>query len=136
MNQWLADTNVILDVLGADKQFGPASRQTLSDCSENGILVINPIIFAEVAACIDSIEELDALLPHELFRRDPLPWEAAFLAGRAFAGYKKAGGRKKRMLADFLIGSHAVVKGFGLITRDSGIGKYFNAHIINPIPAY
>lgn len=132
MNQWLADTNVILDVLGADKQFGPVSRQVLSDCAEKGILVINPVIFAEVGACIDNLEELDTLLPQELFRRDPLPWEAAFLAGRAFAGYKKAGGKKKRMLADFLIGSHAAVKEFGLITRDSGIEKYFKVHVRNP----
>lgn len=136
MNQWIADTNVILDVLGADKQFGPASRQALSDCAENGILVINPVIFAEVGACIDSIEELDTLLPQELFRRDPLPWEAAFLAGRAFAGYKKAGGMKKRMLADFLIGAHAAVQGFGLITRDSGIKKHFKIHVLNPAFVY
>lgn len=132
MKQWLVDTNVILDVVGADKQFGPASQKTLSECAENGILVINPVIFGEVGAWIESLEELDALLPEDLFRRDPLPWEAAFLAGKAFAGYKKTGGKKKRMLADFLIGAHAAVNGFGLITRDGGIGKYFEVHVLNP----
>lgn len=106
MKQWLVDTNVIL--------------------------VINPVIFAEVSACIESLEELDNLLPEELFRRDHLPWEAIFLAGRAFAGYKKGGGQKKRMLADFLIGAHAAVHEFGLITRDSGIAKYFAIHVRNP----
>jgi len=132
MRGWLVDTNVILDVIGADEKFGPLSRQTLLECAENGILVINPLIFSEVGAWIESLEELDSLLPEDLFRRDPLPWEAAFLAGKAFAEYKKAGGPKKRMLADFLIGAHAAVEEFGLITRDSGIEKYFQIHVINP----
>jgi hypothetical protein len=132
MKQWIVDTNVLLDVLGADEQFGPASRQILSDCFESGILVINPVIFSEVGGWIDSLEELDSLLPEEVFRRDQLPWEAAFLAGKAFTRYKRAGGRKKRMLADFLIGAHAAVKEFGLITRDSGIGRYFEIDVLNP----
>jgi len=135
VKQWLVDTSVILDVLGADEKFGPVSRQVLSDCAANGILVINPVIFAEVGAWIDSLEELDSLLPEDVFRRDSLPWEAAFLAGKAFTRYKRAGGGKNRMLADFLIGAHAAVKGFTLITRDSGIGKYFEIHVVNPASA-
>lgn len=133
MKQWLVDTNVILDVLGADEQFGQVSRAALSGCAESGVLVINPIIFAEVGAWIDSLEELDSLLPEDVFRRDSLPWEAAFLAGKAFTRYKKAGGRKKRILADFLIGAHAAVNGFALITRDGGIGKYFDIHVLSPL---
>ncbi len=133
MKQWLVDTNVILDVLGADEKFGQVSRQALTYCAENGVLVINQVIFAEVGAWIDTLEELVALLPDGLFRRDSLPWEAAFLAGKAFTRYKRAGGEKKRMLADFLIGAHAAVKGFTLITRDSGIGKYFEIQVLNPL---
>ena len=132
MKEWLVDTNVILDVIGADKRFGASSKRVLADCAENGILVINPVIFAEVGAWLESIEELDALLPETLFRRDPLPWEGAFLAGQAFARYKKAGGAKKRMLADFLIGAHAAVKRFGLISRDRGMEKVFTINILNP----
>jgi predicted nucleic acid-binding protein len=77
-------------------------------CATTGVLVINPVIFAEVAVMIDSLEELNVLLPETLFRRDPLPWEAAFLAGRAFRRYKQAGGGKRRMLADFFIGAHGL----------------------------
>ncbi len=132
MKQWLVDTNVLLDVIGADEQFGQASKQALSECAKSGILVINPIIFGEVGAYLESLEETDDLLPDSLFRRDDLPWEAAFLAGKAFAKYKKGGGQKKRILADFLIGAHAAVMGFGIISRDSGVGKYFNIHVFNP----
>lgn len=133
MNEWLVDTNVILDVLGGDERFGAVSKQVLADCAEKGVLVINPIIFAEVGAWIDSLEELDALLPEDLFRRDSLPWEASFLAGKAFAGYKQSGGGKNRMLADFMIGAHAAVMGYGLISQDKGIEKYFKIHVINPV---
>lgn len=132
MKQWLVDTNVILDVIGADERFGTVSKKLLSECAENGILVINPIIFAEVGAYLDSLEELDSLLPEDLFRRDDLPWEAAFLAGKAFTRYKREGGQKKRMLADFLIGAHAALMGFGIISRDEGIDKYFRVHVLNP----
>ena len=132
MKQWLVDTNVILDVIGADKQFGEASKQSLSECCKSGVLVINPVIFAEVSAYLDSLEETDDLLPDSLFRQDSLPWEAAFLAGKAFVKYKSEGGQKKRILADFLIGAHAAVMGFDIISRDSGIGKYFKVHVFNP----
>ena len=132
MKQWLVDTNVLLDVIGADKKFGQASKQALSECSKGGVLIINPVVFAEVGAYLDSLEEIDSFLPDSLFRRDALPWEAAFLAGKAFARYKKSGGTKKRMLADFLIGAHAAVMGFGIISRDSGIGKHFKVHVFNP----
>lgn len=132
MKEWLVDTNVLLDVLGADESFGHLSKKVLADCAEAGVLVINPIIFSEVGAWMESLEELDSLLPEELFRRDPLPWEGAFLAGKAFARYKRAGGQKRRILADFLIGAHAAVEGFVLISRDSGIGRYFEIQILNP----
>ena len=132
MKQWLVDTNVLLDVIGADKQFGQASKQALSECAKGGVLIINPVVFAEVGAYLDSLEETDSFLSDSLFRRDALPWEAAFLAGKAFARYKKSGGAKKRMLADFLIGAHAAVMGFNVISRDSSIGKHFKVHVFNP----
>jgi hypothetical protein len=84
MNEFLVDTNVILDVIGADKKFGLISKRCLTRCASTGVLVINSVIYAEVGAVIETIEELDELLPISLFRRDPLPWEAAYLAGRAF----------------------------------------------------
>ena len=71
------DTNVILDVIGADPEFGHLSRLALEQTAEEGALVINPVVFAEVGALVDSIEELDELVPESLFRRDASR-EAAF----------------------------------------------------------
>ena len=132
MNGWLIDTNILLDIIGADARFGDRSRAVLEEQSESSVLVINPIVYAEVGALIESREELDELLPLGLFRRDPLPYAAAFLAGQAFARYKTQGGNKKRMLADFLIGAHAAVADLGLITRDQGYARYFDIPIIDP----
>ncbi|HMT93752.1 type II toxin-antitoxin system VapC family toxin [uncultured Thiothrix sp.] len=130
--EWLVDTNVLIDIIHEDPLFAEASTQALERCAEHGILVINPIIYGEVGAICDSLEELDSLLSLGLFRRDPLIWEASFLAGQAFRRYRKNGGQKQRVLANFLIGAHASVAGFGLISRDTGYLKYFKLELLNP----
>lgn len=135
MNAYLVDTNVLLDVIGADPQFGPASKECLLRCGNTGMLVINPVIYAEVSAVIETLEELDTLLPNTLFRHDPLPWEAAFLAGRAFRQYRARGGSRTRVLADFLIGAHAATEKMTLITRDRGYATYFQVAIEDPTEA-
>jgi len=132
MNEWLVDTNVLLDVLGADPVHGERSRDLLERCAEQGVVVINPVVFAEVAAFIPALEDLDRLLPGEVFRRDPIPWEAAYLAGRALSRYRQTGVSRERVLADFLIGAHAAVAGFGLLTRDRGYARHFDLEILNP----
>lgn len=133
--EWLVDTNVLIDIINDDPQFAESSTQALERCAQSGILVINPVIYGEVGAICDSLEELDSLLPRDLFRRDNLIWEATFLAGQAFRRYRQNKGQKKRVLADFLIGAHASVAGFGLISRDSGYAKYFKLELLNPAEA-
>ena len=132
MKQFLVDTTVLLDVIGADERFGPASRDCLTRCATAGALVINPVIYAEVGAVIETIEDLDQLLPKSLFRRDSLPWEAAFLAGRVFRRYRRRGGSRSRVLADFLIGAHASTEELTLISRDQGYASYFKVDIEDP----
>lgn len=80
------------------------------------------------------VEELDAALPSTYFRRLPLPWEAAFLAGKCFLDYRRKGGRKRSPLPDFYIGAHAEVGGMTLLTRDAArYNTYFPAlRIIAP----
>jgi predicted nucleic acid-binding protein len=90
----------------------------LARCAESGMLVINPIIYAEVSVGFERIEELDDVLPADSFRRDPLPWEAAFLAGKCFLAYRRKGGARRSPLPDFYIGAHAAVSGLPLLTRD------------------
>jgi predicted nucleic acid-binding protein len=132
MKAYLVDTNILLDVIGADIQFGERSKNCLTRCAVDGVLVIDPVIYAEVGAVIASIEELDELLPRSLFRRDPMPWEACYLAGRALHRYRSCGGSRNRVLADFLIGAHATVAGMDLITRDRGYARYFEISIVDP----
>jgi predicted nucleic acid-binding protein len=64
-------------------------------------------------------DELNAAFPATLYRRDPLPWEAGFLAGKCFVQYRRRGGLRSSPLSDFYIGAHAAVGGFGLLTRDA-----------------
>lgn len=131
----MVDTNVIIDVLHADPVYGHTSLAALEKLSEEAELMINPVIYAELAACIEQKERLDELVPADLFRREPIPDEAAFLAGRAFRRYKQRGGGKRRMLADFLIGAHTAVQGYGLVTRDRGYKDYFQVEWYDPSSA-
>ena len=135
MKTWLVDTNVILDVWGADATFGERSAQVLATCAKEGVLVVNPTVVAELSSTLGSLDELNELLPTTLFRRDPIPTGASFLAGRAFYTYKRRGGAKGRMLADFLIGAHAAVAGFGLISHDTGYRTYFKLELLAPAEA-
>jgi len=115
----VVDSNVILDIVTEDKRWFTWSSESLAHYSETHALVINPVIYAEVSIGFDRIEEVEAVLSPMLFRRDPIPWEAAFLAGKCFLKYRKKGGSKLSTLPDFFIGAHAAVLGIPLLTRDA-----------------
>ncbi len=119
MAEVLVDSNVILDVLTEDAKWLEWSASNLALYAEQAILVINPIIYAEVSVRFESIEEVEDALAESYFRRDPLPWEAAFLAGKCFLRYRRRGGRRGSPLPDFYIGAHAAVRGMKLLTRDT-----------------
>jgi len=111
----LVDSNVLLDVLTDDPVWGEWSAGVLSEVGDESVLVINPIIYAEVSVGFHRIEELDEALSPEWIQREPLPWEAAFLAGKCFLRYRR---HKRSPLPDFYIGAHAAVGGMTLVTRD------------------
>lgn len=115
----LVDSNVLLDSATSDPRWQTWSEQTLAKLADSAVLVINPVIFAEVSTAYETIEEMDDLFPTEDFRREPIPYEAAFLAGKCHMRYRRQGGTRDRTLPDFLIGAHAAVKGYRLLTRDS-----------------
>jgi hypothetical protein len=115
----LVDSNVLLDLLIEDEAWLPWSAATVAEVGNRAPLVINPIIFAEVSVHVPTVEALDELFPEVLFRRESLPWEAAFLAGKAFLAYRRAGGTRLSPLPDFFIRAHAAVAGYRLLTRDS-----------------
>lgn len=115
----LVDSNVLLDILTQDPVWEDWSVEALANAGEIGPLYINPIIYAEVSVRFTTVEELEAALPTGDYRREPIPWEAAFLAGKAFLDYRRNKGTSATTLPDFLIGAHAAVAGVDLLTRDT-----------------
>lgn len=119
MTRIIVDSNVLLDVVTADPTWGTWSSATLERTADEAILVINALIYAEVSIGFASIEALEEALPSDLYRREFLPYEAGFLAGKAFLRYRQAGGARRSPLPDFYIGAHAAVSGYRLLTRDA-----------------
>jgi predicted nucleic acid-binding protein len=115
----LVDSNVIIDVVSEDAEWFDWSAAMLGAAAQNGRLVINPIIYAEVSCGFERIEDLDDALPQEYFVREALPWAAGFLAARAFLKYRRTGGARRSPLSDFYIGAHAALAGYTLLTRDA-----------------
>ena len=115
----LVDSNVLLDIMTEDPTWFEWSAAALAEAAEAEVLIINPLVYAEVSVRFERIEELEAALPPTLFRRDELPWEAGFLAGKCFRRYRRHGGTRRSPLPDFYVGAHAAVRGHALLTRDA-----------------
>lgn len=117
----LVDSNILIDIFSEDSSWFDWSHQRIAhfiDQAPNYQLVINPIIYAELSVGIESPQKLDQLLPHKYYSREPLPYEAAFLAGKAFLQYRRDGGTRRSPLPDFYIGAHALTSGYQLLSRD------------------
>lgn len=114
----LVDSNILLDIATNDAKWSKWSGSALAECAEHATLAINPIIYAEVSIGYTTIEALNAALPSSLYRREPLPWEAGFLAGKCFLAYRRRGGQRNTPLPDFYIGAHAAIEHLALLTRD------------------
>jgi predicted nucleic acid-binding protein len=119
MTAVLVDSNVLLDVLTEDSLWFDWSSRALEHAADRFRLVINTVIYAEVSVRFSRIEDLEAVLSRTLFEREAIPYEAAFLAGKAFLTYRQRGGIKRSTLPDFFIGAHAAIAGYRLMTRDS-----------------
>lgn len=118
----LVDSNVLLDILTADPAWEAWSTDALADAAEVGPLYINPIVYSEVSIRFTTVEALEEALPPQDFRRAPIPWAAAFLAGKVFLDYRRSKGARSTTLPDFFIGAHAAVAHLDLLTRD--VGRY------------
>jgi len=120
----LVDTNVLIDIAYRDPEWKGWSHAQLA--SRAGELVINPVIFAEFSYRYQSLEAVERALDPAEFQREHIPWEAAFAAGQAFHVYRRRGGGRDKVLPDFLIGAHAAVRGYPILTRDpTGYRTYF-----------
>jgi predicted nucleic acid-binding protein len=115
----LVDTNVLIDVLEDDPVWADWSIKQLRAQSQIHELAINPIIYAELSQTFSTFEALDDVIHQLGLAMCEVPRPALFLAGKAFIRYRKVGGGKNNVLADFFIGAHAAVKQLPLLTRDA-----------------
>ena len=118
MTATLVDSNVLFDYLLEDEEWFDWSSAMIEQAGNAGAVVINQVIYAEISVRYTTIEQLNIDLSTDYFVRAPLPWEAAFLAGKAFGDYKRRGGSRRSPLPDFFIGAHAALSGMTLLTRD------------------
>ena len=118
----LVDTNVLLDLVTDDPDWADWPIAQLEAASLNGPLLINEVIYAELAVRYDRVEDLEAFVDEAGLDMAPIPRAALFLAGRVFTRYRRSGGSRTGVLPDFFIGAHAAVVEQPLLTRD--IGRY------------
>lgn len=121
----LVDTNVLIDVLEDDPEWADWSIHQLYVQSKVHRLAINPVIYAELSLTFSTMEALGEALRAMELQMLEIPKPALFLAGKAFAEYRRNGGLKNTVLADLFIGAHAAVGGFPLLTRDTRRYKHY-----------
>lgn len=132
----LVDTSVLVDVLENDPQWADWSIGQLRAQSKVHRLAINPLIYSELSLAFSSFEALDKTIEGLGLALVEVPRPALFLAGKAFVRYRRQGGSKNNVLADFFIGAHAAVSRYPLLTRDTRrYSSYFaDVKLIAPDP--
>lgn len=131
------DTNVLLDVFGADPTFGPRSKQAVRTCFTEGRLIACEVVWAEVAAFFPSSNAAQDAMNRLGVHFSPIDLQAALAASTAWKVYRSHGGERARVVADFLIGAHALSQADRLLTRDRGFYRaYFSRlRVIDPAKA-
>ena len=115
----LVDTNVLIDVVQADPLWAKWSKEQLRAQATLHVLAINPVVYAELSLSFSTLESLDLWVTRLRLSWHEVPRTALFLAGQAFARYRRQGGNRPQVLPDFFIGAHAAVQGWSLLTRDA-----------------
>jgi len=134
MSGMLFDSNVLLDIATADKTWLAWSQGQLKAASAVGPILINPLIYAEIAPAFASQSNLDQWLDPTLFQRIALPFEAGWLAAEAFIKYRRSHGTRTSSLPDFYIGAHAEFSGLTLVTRDANRYQTYFPNVTLIIP--
>lgn len=130
----LVDTNVLVDVVEDDPEWAAWSVARLEHLTSLHALAINPVVYAELSVAFEAMEEVDAVIDEMALKLLEIPRPALFLAGKAVERYRRRGGRKTGVLADFFIGAHASVARMPILTRDPARyrGYFPKAELITP----
>lgn len=119
------DTSIIIDVLLADDRYGEASRRALSVARRQGSTVGCEVVWAEVAAGFPSLDQAASAMEQLAIEFRSIDSAVAMAAGTAWRAYRSRGGRRDRIIADFLIGAHALSVADRLLTRDRGFHRTY-----------
>lgn len=130
------DTNVLLDVFGSDPVFGGASAEALSTALTEGQIIACEIVWAETAAFFPSAAEIRSAMKEIGLTFEPVGVYAALTAGATFKQYRRRGGKRDRVVADFLIGAHAHQQADRLLTRDRGFFRTYYPRLKILTPAH
>jgi predicted nucleic acid-binding protein len=115
----LIDTNVLIDVLANDPDWQEWSAECLQRASARGPVAISDMAYAELSSRFESEQQLDLAMSALDIELSRMPKQALFVAGQTFQRYRRAGGPRLSILADFFIGAHAEVLGLPILTRDT-----------------
>ncbi len=128
------DTSVLIDVFVADPTFGARSKEVLRMCLAQGYVLACDVVWAEVVGVFPSDEVATQAMHRLEVGFAALDAKAARAAGTAWRGYRARGGRRERVIADFLIGAHAQAHADRLLTRDRGFYRthFENLTVIDP----
>lgn len=128
------DTSVLLDVFLPDERFGPGSAEWLGRAYDAGAIVVCDIVYAELAPAFPDRNALDDALRRINATRSPIDADIAWDAGRRWRRYRSSGGRRTRIITDFLIGAHAIATAETFLTRDRGFYRAYFPELGRRIP--
>lgn len=128
------DTNVLIDVLRGDPAHGPGSRAALTVCLREGSLIVCDVVLAETSAAFADRQAAGNALERIGVTYVAPSATSALLTGDAWRSYRATGGPRTRVVADFLVGAHAIEQADRLLTRDRGFyRRYFEGlTIVDP----
>ena len=125
------ETSVMIDVFGADPRFGLLSANALRSCLNEGAVVACDVVWGETRAAFSSDEDFLLALRTLGVGFSAQTEQAATLAGITWKKYRAGGGKRDRVIADFMIGAHAASQCDRLLTRDRGYyKKYFSGLVV------
>ena len=128
------DSSILLDVFGADPEYGPRSREALRKALAEGALMACSIVWAEVSAAFESAGGAAEAMGRLGVTFSAMTLDDALSAGQVWREYRRRGGARSRIIADFLIGAHAQARADRLLTRDRGFFRsYFRRlRVVDP----